>query len=234
MGPRINAFGHNKRSSLIGNGGNGSVGVIGAPKLTQSYSTNDIPTIKNTIGTNGILARMQGATTTASEQRFLDHNASLGRIPASALSNNSSSRVSRDISGMDYRSQDARVSMAQPHPGLHASDTPFGPNMSSTSANLVVSGYGNQPYYGGYGMQVGMKGGMQAGLQTLNNAMGNLQVNNQDVFNPQGPVYNGYTANVGISGAQRFRDSQARVIQQRRNQGGEGQKHSFMYSQELC
>jgi len=214
MGPRINAFGQNKRSSLIGNGGNGSVGVIGAPKLTQSYSTNDIPTIKNT-GQNGSLARMQGATNTASEQRFLDHNANLGRIPASAMSTNNSNRASKDISSMEFKSQDVRVSMAQPQSGLHASAAPFGPSMSLSGAS-----YGNQPYYGGYGMQAGV----QNGLQTLNTAMGNLQLNSQDAFNPQ-PVYNGYTANVGIGGAQKFRDSQARVIQQRRNQSGEGQKH---------
>jgi len=212
MGARVNPFSLINRHSLTMNGGNGSVGVIGAPKLTQSYSTSDIPTIKNTITAGGAQAKMHGPAPTASEQRFLDHNASLGRIPVSALNNN---RMSRDYSGSDYRLQESKISMPSMQPGLQASATPFGTNMGPHGlSNTPQMGYSNQPYYGGYGMQ--------PGTQSLNVAMGNLQVNSHDGFVPQPSGFNAYQPTQAVNGAPRFRDSQARVIQQRRNQGGEG------------
>lgn len=191
--------------------GNGSAGVIGAPKLTQSYSTNDIPTIKNTIAANAGLAKMYGAAPTTSEQRFHEHNANLGRVPTMSGFN----RMSRELSSFDVRSQEAKVSVPSMQPSLHATAAPFGPGMSTSHmANNSAAVYGNQAYYGGYGMQP---------LQALNNAMGNLQVSNvHDSFIPQAPTYNGYSGGQANGATSRPRDSQARVIQQRRNQGGEG------------
>jgi hypothetical protein len=76
------------------------------PKLQQSYSTNDIPTVKN--------ANLHEANTssgpnmTHAEQHLHNHNATLGRIPISA-----SNRQSRDLSALEPRvDESANVPMS--------------------------------------------------------------------------------------------------------------------------
>lgn len=227
MGARISPFTHTKRPSLAGN--NFPTGVIGAPKLTQSYSTNDIPTIKNAITTNGALPKPQGPPPTASEQRFLDHNASLGRIPAGQF-NQANKGMSREFSAMDVRSQESKNTMSG-QSGLHATAAPFGPSMTATSNfNGQPANYANQTtFYQGYGMQ-------QPGVQTLNAAMGNMQIGPQAQSNSRGPThpgqYNGYGGQ-GFGGGSRMRDSQARIIAARRTAGGEGSSLLPIFPQKL-
>lgn len=85
-----------KRSSLhsISNGYTAPV-----PKLQQSYSTNDIPTVKST-GLHDSVTR-PGANMTHAEQHLHNHNVNLGRVPPSA-----SNRQSRDFSVLEARNED--------------------------------------------------------------------------------------------------------------------------------
>ena len=53
------------------------------PKLQQSYSANDVPTVKSTNVTPGLGANANNHA----QQHFHNHNASLGRIPAGAMPN---------------------------------------------------------------------------------------------------------------------------------------------------
>ncbi|KAF2640780.1 ARM repeat-containing protein [Massarina eburnea CBS 473.64] len=184
----------------------------GMPKLQQSYSSNDVPTLKNGDGANG------NGYTTHAEQHFQNHNAALGRIPPNALNN----RHSRELStGQDYRPMQS---------GLHASAAPFGPSttsaastagsVASTIGSPTMSQYstasGNTNSYYGYGMSM------------LNNAMGNMSMGGPPpAFNPNGmysppggmsPYYGNPYSAYGPNG--RVQDSQARVIQSRRMQSG--------------
>ena len=158
------------------------------PKLSGSYSTNDIPTMKNTVG-------MGNATNTANpraQQHFHNHNASLGRIPANAVSN----RQSREFAGGEMaisareamlQAQDKGQGLAQAQgpghgPGqatsfqpfqsaLHANAPAFGPPLASTAAsaaptannaaNAQASGpYPPVGYYGPYGGNMAHLGNM--------------------------------------------------------------------------
>jgi hypothetical protein len=189
----------------------------GMPKLTQSYSASDVPTLKNGAGVNGT----NGAGfNTHAEQHFHNHNANLGRIPPNAINN----RHSRDVSN-GFKEQEYRPAYS----ALHASAAPFGPTITSaasagglagTVGSPTMSQYAttpapNTPYYG-YGMSM------------LNGAMNGLslgagqQMGGPPVYGGNGmfgagnmPFYNPYAA-YGPSG--RVQDSQARVIQSRRLQ----------------
>jgi hypothetical protein len=189
----------------------------GMPKLTQSYSTSDVPTLKNGAGVNG--ANGLGFNSHA-EQHFHNHNASLGRIPQNVLSN----RHSRELSS-GYKESEYRPAQS----GLHASAAPFGPAITSAAPNggipatissPAMSQYSsvsaaNAPYYG-YGMSM------------LNGAMTNLnlgggpgpQYGGPAQYAPNGMYGNGQQYNpyatYGPNG--RVQDSQARVIQTRRLQ----------------
>jgi hypothetical protein len=175
------------------------------PKLQSSYSTTDVPVVKsNGIGNN--------AQKSHAQQHFHNHNASLGRIPPNAVNN----RQTRDISSPEPAP--ARESQNTGYPSiqsaLHASAPPFGPSITqSTSAQQAaqpavappnVNPYGMQGYYNQYSMPM-----MAMAMQNM--AMG-----------PQGYPQNAY-ADYGVPYGQNGpRDSQARVIQQRRQNDGEG------------
>ncbi|CAI6333901.1 unnamed protein product [Periconia digitata] len=178
-------------------------------KLQQSFSSNDVPTLKNGEGANG----MNGNSVNAhAEQHLHNHNAGLGRIPPNVMN-----RHSRELSN-GFNS------------GLHASAAPFGPAITSAAPGSVASTIGSPtmsqystastpaPYYG-YGMSM------------LNNAMGGMSLggapgnyngnyNQNAMYNPQGgmttPFYGSPYAAYGPNG--RVQDSQARVIQSRRMQ----------------
>ncbi|KAL6707045.1 hypothetical protein ACN47E_004797 [Coniothyrium glycines] len=185
----------------------------GMPKLTQSYSSNDVPTIKNGgNGSNGVGFKSHA------EQHLHNHNASLGRIPPNALSNRHSRELSSGYKEQEYRPQ---------HSGLHASAAPFGPSMTSAAPmNNIASTIGSPamsqypaasaptaPYYG-YGMSM------------LNGAMNGLSVGHgPQMSGPAGYGQNGVYGNMSYYNpyatygpAGRVQDSQARVIQSRRLQ----------------
>jgi hypothetical protein len=208
-----------KRSSFA----SPSNGTNGMPKLQQSYSTNDVPTLKSN-GVNGING--SSAVRSHAEQHLHNHNASMGRIPGN---NGVSSRHSRELSA-GFKEQDASYRHLQS--GLHASAAPFGPAMTTaplmngTAAesagmpNPSQYGPGNPPYYG-YSMNM------------LSNAMGGMSLQQQvgaNGFNypqqsPNLAYYNPYTT-YGPGG--RMQDSQARVIQSRRMQSGRSSGRPFL------
>ncbi|KAF2274169.1 ARM repeat-containing protein [Westerdykella ornata] len=199
------------------------------PKFQQSYSTNDVPTLKNMNGMNGMngINGINGTngvnlSRTHAEQHLHNHNASLGRIPTNGATN----RHSRELSN-GFKEQDANFSRPI-QSGLHASAAPFGPALTSapsvtgsiaeTIGTPTPSHYSgvSGPYYGyGMGMLTGAMNGLSMGQP----------VASQHMFNPNGPYpqvpagmpyYNNpYTA-YGPNG--RLQDSQARVIQSRRMQ----------------
>lgn len=178
------------------------------PKLQSSYSTNDIPTMKST--SNG-LNSLNGTPNSHAQQHFHNHNASLGRIPPNAVSN----RQSRDLSAESPSAREVQsVAYQSIQSALQANAPAFGPTSQNvtqaqsppavTAAN--VPGYSAPAYYNpNYNMQM-----MTIGMQNLQ--MGQPVYQPQSAYTPYGNVYpqNG------------VRDSQARVIQQRRQTDGEG------------
>ena len=182
-------------------------------KIQSSYSTNDIPTLKNP---NGILATISPPKSQA-QQQFHNHNASLGRIPAHAVNH----RHSREMSGGDVRREEQTNGYKQ-QSDLHANAAPFGPSMSTASQADTITGtmsplnnqqFASPAYYGGYGMQM-----LNMGMTPIqmNNAMG-FQ-NQMSGYQPQSP----FTAYSPYGHPVRYPDSQARVMQQRRMQNVEG------------
>ena len=203
--------------------------------IQSSYSTSDIPTVKNT---NGLGATITPPKTHA-QQHFHNHNASLGRIPPHAVNNSTmnnnsvanavnnavnnvtNNRHSREFSGGEGRREEQSNGYGYFQSGLQASAAPFGPSATAASptesvasavSNMNMAQYASPAYYGGYGMQLinmGMSPMHMANPLPFNNSMQAYQ--SQGSFS-QYPNY-------GPPG--RFADSQARVIQQRRLQNGE-------------
>lgn len=190
------------------------------PKLQSSHSANDVPTIK------AASSNVSAASTPKShaQQHFHNHNASLGRIPPNAVNN----RHSREMSG-DSAAGAAREAQGNGYQSiqsaLHANAPAFGPPMShaaaarsptATTANNASQSQSQYPmsgYYGNYG---------DYGMQMMTMGMQNMQMGNpmgNQVYSPHNPYANG---NYGNMYQQNGRiDSQARVIQQRRQTDGE-------------
>lgn len=199
----------------------------GMPKLTQSYSTNDVPTLKNGAGMNGTNAAGFNGTNAAgfnthAEQHLHNHNANLGRIPYNAMGNRHSREVSAGFKDQDYRPN---------YSSLHASAAPFGPAITSaapvngvagTVGSPTMSQYAPTPatgtsYYGGYGMSM-LNGAMSGLSMGPGPQMGGpaAPYGGNGMYGGNGlPFFNPYAA-YGPGG--RVQDSQARVIQSRRLQ----------------
>lgn len=184
--------------------------------IHPSYSTNDVPTLKKA---NGSMSNTTPPKTQA-QQQFHNHNASLGRIPPSAMSN----RHSRELSGGDTRRDEHPNDYQQVISGLQASAAPFGP--PTTAASPVDSipnamaqlnnamQIPNQAYYPAFGMQM-----MNMGMTPMHISSPMAFHNQMQAFQPQ----NGFSPYPNYGPQGRFQDSQARVIQQRRMQNGEGE-----------
>ena len=183
--------------------------------LQSSYSTNDIPTMKNTNGLGTITPSKSHA-----QQHFHNHNASLGRIPPGAVSN----RHSRELSGGENRREEPTNGYGQISSTLQTTTASLaGASMTASSpaesVTSPVAQFNNVPqyaaptFYGGYGMQL------------MNMGMTPVQMTNQLAFsNPLQayPSQNSFAPYQTYGQpANRFADSQARVIQQRRMQHGE-------------
>ncbi|KAH8820489.1 armadillo-type protein [Xylogone sp. PMI_703] len=179
------------------------------PKLQTSYSANDVATMK----TNGNGVSSVNASNSHAQQHFHNHNASMGRIPPNALNN----RLSREMASPENPANlrdTANGGYQSIQSALQASAAPFGPAitqaMSQAQAPPAVSAPNNQQqypvpgYYNNYNMQM-----MTMGMQ-------NMQLNSP-MYTPHNPYAN-YNAGYNQAGA---RDSQARVIQQRRMHDGE-------------
>ncbi len=181
---------------------NSSISSAARPmSLQSSYSTNDLPTVKNSSG----VATNVTPSKTYADQQFHNHNANLGRIPPGAASN----RQSRDFpigqGTADPKREDRGQNMQSV---LQASAAPFGPHITSTADSHALSTsvvpYGStMPAPNAYGYS----------MQTYNTSStpSNSQLQTvQNVYTTY-PTYGGYG---------RLQDNQSRVVHQRRQQGG--------------
>lgn len=168
--------------------------------LQSSYSTNDLPTVKNAAGvaTNGAPSKSYA------EQQLQNHNASMRRIPQSGTGH----RLSRDLPPVpgspDSKTGDKDAAM---HSFFQPGTAPFAFQASPTTDGSAATGAplpylaaGQAPAYG-YGMQTyNMSGNPAAHAFALPHA------------NPNGyPIYGGYG---------RLQDNQSRLAQPRRQAGG--------------
>jgi hypothetical protein len=200
------------------------------PKLQQSYSANDVPTVKNSNGTSNISSNANNHA----QQHFHNHNASLGRIPAGAVPN----RHSRELSGDNNNSTANRDVSAYASIGstLHANAPAFGPVATNAyqpgAANTSVAaptgptGPAQYPYYNGANNYNGV-GNNTAGNNFATGMLGmsmqglSLNGNNgQPMYSPHG--YGGYNQMYNPVARVVPQDSQARVIQNRRQMDNEG------------
>ncbi|KAI1431735.1 ARM repeat-containing protein [Xylaria sp. CBS 124048] len=181
-----------------------------APKLPTSFSANDIPTAKTLSGVGASSANAHA------QQHFHNHNASIGRIPLSAMK-----RHSRDLSG-DNHGPISQSGGAFPsiESQLQANAPSFGPVPSSqapvqppvaANANSTAPLAGTYPYFPGYN-QTSPNSTYNMGMLTV--GMQNMTVNGYPPQNYTGysPVYQAVI---------QPRDSQQRVMQQRRAQNDE-------------
>ncbi|KAL9104443.1 MAG: hypothetical protein Q9163_000595 [Psora crenata] len=181
-----------------------------------SYSTNDVPTLKNPHGiTNATPPKRQS-------QQFHIHNASLGRIPPNAVN----SRHSREMSsGADAQHEEQQVQNYQTvNNAIQASGPAFPPATtvsspvdsitSQTAQSAGVMTFPSQPFYAGYGMQL-MNMGMSPMMTTTPLAF----QNQMQMYQQQ----NGFLPYSNYAQQARFPDNQARTMQSRRTQHGEEQ-----------
>lgn len=201
------------------------------PKLQQSYSTNDIPTVKNT-GSEMDMNANSAANLSHSEKHLHNHNASMGRNPM-----NANNRLSRDFAAAEPRVDD-KVMRQLPSSALQANAPAFGPSYNnSTTATPSASSttlssqngnpYNQAPYYAGYG------------VSGIVNALSNMNMSSPPTAWSSTPMYQGNGYGNNYQGYQPFgpmssnpatrynpQDSQARVIQQRRTQSTDGKSFS--------
>jgi len=178
------------------------------PKLQSSYSANDVPTMRS--ATNGISTSGSSSNTHA-QQHLHNHNASLGRIPTGVPNN----RVSREMPSPEASSprEVQNGSFQSMTSVLHASAPPFGPSItqgvSQTPPSTITSPSSQAAYPVGYYPAYN-------GMQMMTMGMQNISLG-QPMYQQHIPYtgYPTYTQPVP-------RDSQARVIQQRRQNDGEG------------
>ena len=193
------------------------------PKLQSSYSAGDVPTVKS-----GATQSFGLSTNNHAEQHLQNHNASLGRIPAGAMANRHSRDLSSDTANAAVRDQSGAYQSMQS--ALQGSAAPFGPGMVAPvhgqlgaagppGPSQVVNPVNYTPYYS----QSSYSGGGPPstsgvfGVPLLSMGMSNLNLGN----NYSSGSYTGGYGSVGSYGSPQ-RDSQARVIQSRRQQDNEG------------
>lgn len=204
---------YNSQSSQASSTESGRPTTLGS--IHSSYSTNDVPTLKNA---PGLVTASITPPKTQAQQQFHNHNASLGRIPPNAMSN----RHSRELSGGDARRDEQPSGIQQIMSGLQGSAAPFGPATTAPSPTDPVPNpmaqfnnpiqFANQAYFPGYSMQM-----MNMGMTPMHMANPLTFQNQIQTFQPQP----GYSTFPNYPNQSRFQDSQARVIQQRRMQSGD-------------
>lgn len=187
------------------------------PKLQSSYSANDVPTMRST--NNGPNSNANTPNSHA-QQHLHNHNASLGRIPPNAMSN----RVSREMTSPEITPlrelQNGGYQSIQS--ALQGSAAPFGPALTQSSSQAGVAGVappnGQQQFMSGY------YNGSGYNMQMMNMNMQNLSMAPQPGYSPHNPYAYG---NMYAAPPPPQRDSQARVIQQRRQNDGDGKFFLF-------
>ncbi|KAF2755608.1 ARM repeat-containing protein [Pseudovirgaria hyperparasitica] len=210
---KFSPFGQSNRASAHA-AQNGSFTM---PKLQSSFSTNDIPTVKNPNGINGGQGAITPSTANShAENHYHNHNASIGRIPTGVPSN----RQSRDLTATTTQAEEQRPVTRQS--ALHASAAPFNSGVASptnapaavnaTPNSAMMGPYGAPAFFGGYGMNMMNQ---QIVPQQGQWAQGAVPQMYQNPYTQYGPTYQAYAA------GGRFNDSQPRVIQSRRTAGQE-------------
>ncbi|KID67255.1 Armadillo-like helical, partial [Metarhizium hybridum] len=192
------------------------------PRLQSSFSANDVPTVKNTSGSS----ILSGNANNHAQQHFHNHNASMGRIPAGAMPSRHNRELSSDNTMNNGREQSNGFQSIQS--ALQASAAPFGPSLttavqvssatavSGPSTTATASSFNNFYTPNGYGSNTTGSSGsfgmpmLTAGIQQ----MSMNGVNGANLYPAQN--YTGYGSLSYNQGAGQPRDSQARVIQHRR------------------
>ncbi|KAK0626222.1 armadillo-type protein [Immersiella caudata] len=191
------------------------------PKLQQSYSANDVPTVKSANVTPGMGVNANNHA----QQHFHNHNASLGRIPAGAIANRHSRELSNDSGHANGRENGGYPSIGST---LQASAMPFGPTSilpqsSAPMAPAVLSpaAANHYPYYSGtpvYSPHAGNAatyGNLPMLMQGM--ALGSTGPSPVPAAMYQAPQgFTGYGALYQSSSRPQPQDSQARVIRDRR------------------
>lgn len=234
----------NKRPALLPTPMNGATN--GLPRLQSSYSTNDIPTLKST---SAIFPHQQIVGHSQNPHQELVVSDIQSPPPQPPTANTLGNRQSQNAQSYP-NNRDSSHDVGTVNSNLQASAAPFGPSASTSaqtphSAHLPINGiiggatpsmaapYGAPAYYGGYGMQM-LTGGMN-NMYIGNQGQWPLQTPTPAPAQASAPTYQGalggypqYPQPTPV----RFPDNQTRVMQQRRNQNGDG-KFSFESSQKL-
>jgi hypothetical protein len=169
--------------------------------------------------TNNGMSSVNTTPNSHAQQHLHNHNASLGRIPPNAV-NNMSNRLSRELSpGEAATMRDAQNGGYQSiNSALQASAAPFGPALTQGMSQAqmppaMTSPTAQQPYPSAYSYNYNMS--------MMNMGMQNMSLNQpQPMYSPHNP-YAPY-GNMYPQPQAGPRDSQARVIQARRQNDGEG------------
>ncbi|KAG9233476.1 armadillo-type protein [Amylocarpus encephaloides] len=188
------------------------------PKLQSSYSTNDVPTMRS--ATNGV-SNVNTTPNSHAQQHLHNHNASLGRIPPNAMN-----RLSREMASPESNSlREAQNGGYQSiQSALQASAPPFGPSLTQgitqTPASSAMTTPTGPPLY-----PAPLNGYYNNNNNNYNMQMMTMGMQNMQMSQPVYPQHNPYA---GYGGAMYSpqptpapRDSQARVIQQRRQNDGD-------------
>jgi hypothetical protein len=207
------------------------------PKLQSSFSTNDVPTVKNQAGSS-----MNNNANNHAQQHFHNHNASMGRIPAGAvptrghnreLSNESNAAGARDQVNTYQSLQSALQASAAPFgpsttataPQSAAISSPTGPTPTNSFNNFypgngfVPNNAANAP--GNFNMSI-LTAGMQQMSMNGANGANVYPAQNYPGFGTMPVGYNQGPPQQQQQQQQQPRDSQARVIQHRRQLDNEG------------
>lgn len=196
-----------------------SASQVIAPKLQTSFSANDIHAV-NKPATGPVGSANANAH---AQQHFHNHNASIGRIPPGAIPKQHNRELSNDghIAGVSQSSAYPSIGSA-----LHGNAPTFGPSAMTSQAPVstaatvssppVSSSNGFPSYYGNTNYNPASPSNNNYNMGMLMQNMNNM---NQNGYPPQN--YSGYPP---MYQSAQPRDSQQRVIQQRRAQDNEGKK----------
>ncbi|KAI1329305.1 ARM repeat-containing protein [Xylariaceae sp. FL0255] len=204
------------------------------PKLQSSFSTNDIPTVKNVSGA-GVASPNANAH---AQQHFHNHNASIGRIPPGAVK-----RHSRELSSESHPVTSQPATFPSIQSQLHANapafsivssqsssvQSPMSSNGGAQSTTSPSSSIGSYQYFNGYNQA------SPNGAYTNGNNMGMLNMGMQSMNlsgYPSTQTFTGYGGMYQPTAGPR--DSQQRVIQQRRAQNDESMNRFANMSLSQC
>ncbi|KYK61270.1 Armadillo-like helical [Drechmeria coniospora] len=195
------------------------------PRLqSASASTNDAAATKNQPGAS----MMASNANNHAQQHFHNHNASIGRIPAGAVAARGHSRDLSNDNGINGGRDHQGNAYPSIQSALQASAAPFGPSIT-TAAPMTLPASVPSPtnsasvnqfhgYYPANGYAAtGTNGASSFGIPLLAAGMQQMNINGVNGGNMYPPQnYTGYGSMPYSGQGGQARDSQARVIQHRR------------------